>query len=81
MESADLRRRLLRLWRGAVRTWDVCVEAEERRQLQLRPWEESYLHWSWRDGRWVLHGQYPPPDGVWRYGSTRWGWCQHADDE
>ncbi|GAA2359928.1 hypothetical protein GCM10009854_43550 [Saccharopolyspora halophila] len=71
---------MLRLLRGAVRTWEVCVEAEERRQLLQRPWEESVLHWSWQGDTWVLHGRYPPPDDCWRYGTTSWGWCQGRSD-
>jgi hypothetical protein len=71
--------RLGRLWKGAVHTWEVCREAEERRQLMCRPWEEQILHWSRQEDGWVLHGEHLPPDARWRYGSTKWGWCPRSD--
>lgn len=64
--------RRLALW--LLRFWEIQVEMQERHWLLLDPREEEFLHWSFEDESWQLHGRYLPPRGE-RRGVTRGGWC------
>jgi hypothetical protein len=50
------------------------VELRQRVWLLNQPWLEDLMHWSYDDGRWVLHGQVLPRDARVR-SLTRDGWC------
>ncbi|WP_146134741.1 hypothetical protein [Actinopolyspora mortivallis] len=63
-----------RILHGLARTWLDQQELHERLIVTTRPWECRFLHWSWEEGDWTLHGNITPPDRT-RRATTRRGWC------
>ncbi|SDQ14180.1 hypothetical protein SAMN04489718_0437 [Actinopolyspora saharensis] len=45
--------------------------------ILLSPWEEEFLHWSYEDNQWRLHGHYLPAEHRCR-SVTHEGWCPAA---